>query len=156
MNDSPKILIVEDVEEDALLVLRTLRRVDLLVQWHRVDTAEGFTTALDNLAYDLILSEYHLPGFSAVAALDLLKQRGIDIPFIVISGAASEDINEDIIVGVMRAGANDYVMKSNLTRLPEAVRQELRDAQDRKQRQAVEIALQESELRYESIGGGVS
>lgn len=151
MNDSPKILIVEDVEEDALLVLRTLRRADLLVQWHRVDTAEGFTTALDNQAYDLILSEYHLPGFSAVAALDLLKQRGIDIPFIVISGAASEDISEDIIVGVMRAGANDYVMKSNLTRLPEAVRRELRDAQDRKQRQAVEIALQESELRYESL-----
>jgi two-component system, sensor histidine kinase and response regulator len=147
MNDSLKILIIEDVEDDALLILRTLRRADLLVQWQRVDMAEAFTAALASQTYDLILCDYHLPRFSAVAALDLLKQSAIDIPFIVISGAASEDI----IVDVMKAGANDYLMKGNLTRLPEAVRRELRDAQVRKQRQAAEIALQESELRYESL-----
>jgi two-component system, sensor histidine kinase and response regulator len=147
MNDSLNILIIEEVEDDALRVLKALRKADLRVQWQRVDTAEAFSAALASQPYDLILCDSDLPGFSAVAALDLLKQSAIDIPFIVISGAVSEEI----IVDVMRAGANDYVMKSNLTHLPEAVRRELRDAQNRQQREAAEIALQESELRYESL-----
>jgi DNA-binding NtrC family response regulator len=114
------ILIVEDSEDDALFLLRELKRGGHEPVFERIETAEAMKEALDNRTWDVIISDYSMPQFSGLAALNLLKEIGLDIPFIIVSG----NIGEDVAVGAMKAGAHDYIMKGNLARLVPAVERE--------------------------------
>src|SRR5918997_1891142 len=136
-----KILLVEDSEDDALLLLRQLRRGAYEPAWTRVDTAEAMEAALDERGWDLVVSDHNMPTFSSVAALDLLRRKGfVDLPFIIVSG----QIGEDAAVSAMKAGAHDYLMKDNLARLHSAIERELRDAEVRRERR-------QAEEKYRSI-----
>jgi len=120
-------LIVEDCQDDALIVAQELRRGGYDPQFRQVQTAEEMGEALSTGRWDAVIADYHLPRFSAPAALALVKERGLDLPFIVISGM----VGEATAVAVMKAGAHDYIMKDNLTRLVPAVERELREARAR-------------------------
>jgi signal transduction histidine kinase len=123
-----RILLIEDSEEDAELVLRALRAADFAPQHRRVETPEAMSAALDEGGWEVIISDYHLPSFSAPEALEVVKQKGLDVPFIIVSGL----IGEETAVESMRAGASDFVLKSKTTRLAAAVQRELRAAHDRR------------------------
>jgi PAS domain S-box-containing protein len=130
MSDAPRVLNVlqvEDSEDDALLVLRELRRAGWRLSTERVQTADALATALAARGWDVVLADYALPGFTAVDALRMLQARRLDVPFIIVSGA----IGEETAVAAMKAGAHDYVMKGHLGRLVPAIERELREAQDR-------------------------
>jgi PAS domain S-box-containing protein len=137
MAEPLRVLIVEDSEDDALLMVRELRRGGYAPVFERVDSAEAMAAALERGPWDVVLADYALPRFSAPAALRLLKARGVDLPFIIVSGT----IGEETAVAAMKAGAHDYLMKGHLARLVPAVQRELRDAADRRRRAAVEQAL---------------
>src|SRR5690348_8350811 len=93
---------------------------------------------------DVIITDYHVPGFRAPEALAVLRDTGRDIPFIVVSGV----IGEDVAIGMMKAGATDYVLKSNLARLGPAVDREIRDARVRRERRTAEEALRQTQERF--------
>ena len=118
------VLIVEDSAEDAQLLLLQLRRNGYKPVAQRVETAEEMERALDDKAWDLVIADYSLPTFNALAALDLLHRRGLDIPFLVVSGT----IGEETAVEAMRDGAHDYIMKGSSARLIPAIARELREA----------------------------
>jgi len=139
-----RVLMVEDSEDDALLVLRTLRRDGYDPLFERVDTPEAMSAALNSQRWDIIISDYSMPRFSGLGALQLLNESGLDLPFIIVSGT----IGEDVAVAAMRSGAHDYVMKDKLARLVPAVRRELGEAQVRLARRKAEAALRESERQY--------
>jgi signal transduction histidine kinase len=111
------------------------------VTYARVETAETLQPLLDDRHWDLIISDHGLPQFSAPEALRLVRNRGLDLPFIIVSGS----IGEDIAVAAMRAGASDYLVKGNLARLVPAVHREIREAQQRRQSQLVEQTLRQTE-----------
>ena len=142
-----RFLVVEDSEDDALLLVRELRRSGFVFEWERVQTRQEMQEALEKSNWDLILSDYALPGFIGSEALALCKFHRQDIPFIVVSGA----IGEQTAVSMMKAGAHDYLMKGYLARLGEAVRRELAEAQMRRERRQAEQSLRESEKRYRRI-----
>jgi len=127
MSKPLNILIVEDSEDDMLLLVRELRRGGYDPVHERVDTPESMKAALGRRRWDVIVSDYVMPKFSGLAALQIMKEAGLDLPFIVVSG----NIGEDIAVGAMRAGAHDYIIKGNLARLVPAVERELREAERR-------------------------
>ena len=140
-----RVLFVEDSENDALLLLRTLRKGGYDPVWERVDTAEEMEAALDGRGWDLVISDHSMPAFSSSAALGLLRSKGlVDLPFIIVSGK----IGEDAAVAAMKAGAHDYLMKDNLARLNTAIERELRDADVRRERRSAEAALRASETRF--------
>src|SRR5438128_1813881 len=128
------VLLVEDAPDDAELLLLGLQRGGFAPTWLRVETPEEMRAALASQPFDIILSDYTLPQFSALAALALAKEVASGVPFVVVSGT----IGEDLAVETMRAGANDYVLKRTLARLGPAVRRELREAENRKQRKRAE------------------
>ncbi|KYC43149.1 hybrid sensor histidine kinase/response regulator [Scytonema hofmannii PCC 7110] len=136
-----RVLIVEDSEDDAFLVLRELRRGGYTLDYVRVDTPVAMRAALDRQPWDIVIADYNMPAFSAPEALKLLQSRKVDLPFIIVSGA----IGEDIAVAAMKAGAHDYLIKGNLTRLVPAVERELREAIERHKRHSAERALQEAQ-----------
>jgi len=140
-------LMVEDVEDDALLMEAELRRHGYEVTFERVDTEEAMRSALLEKNWDVILCDFTLPHFSGNAALELAKECGSDAPLIFVSGT----IGEEAAVQAMKAGAQDYVMKTNLARLAPAVERELRDAQTRRESRRAEIAMRESEHKYRSL-----
>lgn len=143
-----RVLMVEDNPDDALLVERRLRRDGFNVALHRVETAEEMRSAMLDLGqWDIILADYHLPHFSAPEALDLLKSSGLDVPFIMMSGA----VNEETAVAAMRAGAHDYVAKQNLSRLVPAIDRELTEAAERRVKREAERALRSSEERFHRL-----
>ncbi len=141
-----RVLLVEDSEDDTLLIRRHFLRSGYQPAITRVETAQAMQLALTDVAndWDLVLADYNLPTFSAPAALQLLKRHGADIPFIMMSGAVSEET----AVAAMRAGAHDYVSKQNLTRLVPAIEREMGEAQARRHRRATERALRASEERF--------
>lgn len=142
-----KALIVEDNERDAILLLRELNRGGYELNSERVETAEALNAALDREAWDIVFSDYSMPRFSAPAALALVRQRGFDLPFIIISGT----IGEETAVEAMRAGANDFMPKGALARLLPAIDRELRDAAARAERKKMREQLLISE-RMASVG----
>lgn len=139
------VLIVEDSEEDAALVVRELKKAGYSPAFKRVDSALDMELALADQSWDIILCDYIMPGFGGPAALKLLRSKDLDLPFIIVSG----QIGEDIAVEAMRSGAHDYIMKGNLRRLGPAVRRELHEADNRRQRRQAErdLAASEAELR---------
>ncbi len=142
-----QVLILEDVEDDAMLVALELRRGGYDVAYERVDTAAGLNEALDRQSWDIIIADYSVPSFSGIDALELVKRRDLDIPFILVSGT----IGEDVAVEAMRSGAHDYLMKDNLTRLVPAVERELQDAEVRRNRKRAQRSLEESESRFRDL-----
>jgi two-component system, cell cycle sensor histidine kinase and response regulator CckA len=151
MNIPLHVLLVEDSEDDATLLIRELRRGGYVPTARRVDTAAAFATALETQTWDLVIADYTLPQFSGLAALKLLQDRHQDIPFLVISGI----IDESLAVEAMKNGANDYVMKDNLKRLIPAVERELREAQVRRDRHLAEQALAASEAWMRSANAAL-
>jgi two-component system, cell cycle sensor histidine kinase and response regulator CckA len=147
MSQSLRVLIVEDSEDDALLLVRRLQKSGYELKWERVDSPEAMRSALDLNTWDLVITDYVMPGFNALEALEILNEKGLDIPRIVVSGT----IGEETAVATMRAGASDYLMKDNLQRLIPAIERELRDAEIRKERRRAQEALRESEQRYRSL-----
>ncbi|MFN7138443.1 MAG: PAS domain S-box protein [Limisphaerales bacterium] len=123
-----RVLLVEDSETDALLVLRELRRGNYVTESRRVDSAASFATSLESEEWDIIICDYRMPGFDGFSALELYRKAKKDAPFIVVSGM----IGEDVAVQMMKAGAHDYLLKDNLARLVPAVDRELREASERK------------------------
>lgn len=140
-------LIVEDSQSDAELILLALREGGFDPAFERVETAEQMAAALRRQKWDIILADYTLPKFSAPEALAVLKKTGCDIPLLIISG----NIGEETAVAAMKAGANDYLMKDNLTRLPAAVQRELREAENRAERNSLEKQLLQAQ-KMESLG----
>ena len=131
------VLIIEDSEDDAQLILRELKQGGYTFSYERVETKPDMQVALSSRQWDIILSDFSMPHFSAMGALDTLKASGLDIPFIVISGT----IGEETAVSALKGGANDFLVKNKLARLIPAVERELRDAESRRSRQ-------EAETRY--------
>lgn len=143
-----EIILVEDNDDDAALLERHLRRSGMVFHVTRVQTAEEMQAALDMAeSADVILADYNLPLFSGPAALQAMKVAGLDLPFIMMSGAVSEET----AVAAMRAGAHDYVSKGNLTRLVPAIERELKEVAIRTNRLVAERALQASEARFHSL-----
>jgi len=146
--DTPiRVLIVEDSEEDALLVERELKRGGFAPTCVRVDTAEVMRQALEGAKWDVIIADYSFPRFSGLAAFQLYKEAGLDVPFIIVSGS----IGEDIAVVAMKAGVHDYVLKGNLIRLVPAIQRELREVAERSARRRAEEKLKQTE-RLRMIG----
>jgi len=148
-----RVLMVEDSEDDAALLLQLLRQGGYEIDSARVDSASGMTRAL-NQKWDIVISDHSMPQFSGTEALKMLRARDAEVPFIFVSGTIGEDAATD----AMRVGAQDYVMKANLKRLVPAVQRELRDAEDRRERKRLEQHVQQLQ-RFEAIGrlaGGVA
>jgi signal transduction histidine kinase len=132
-----RVLIVEDSESDAELMLHELRLGGYAPDHRRVETEKGMREAVVAGDWDVVLADYSLPQFSGGNALAMLRKSGLDIPFIIVSGA----IGEATAVAAMKAGAHDYIMKSNMARLVPAVEREIREAGVRRERHATEAEL---------------
>jgi two-component system, cell cycle sensor histidine kinase and response regulator CckA len=148
------VLIVEDSEDDAELLVRELRRGGYEVNFERVDRPEAMRVAIEGQHWDVVMCDYSLPHFSGADALKLLRAKNVDTPFIFVSGT----IGEETAVAALKQGAQDYVMKGNLKRLLPAIQRELKDAEQRRERVQLESQLQLLE-RFDSLGrlaGGIS
>ena len=140
-------LIVEDNEQDAALLVRELRRGGYDLSFDRVETPDAMGAALDERTWDIVLSDYSMPRFSAPAALALVRERNLDLPFIIISGT----IGEEIAVESLRAGAHDFMVKGSLARLLPAIGREMREADLRAEKKRIQEQLLISE-RMASVG----
>jgi len=147
MKKSIRLLIIEDSEDDAELLVRKVTKSGYKIKYTRVESEKEMKSALQQEAWDLIISDYSLPNFTGLSAINLINQLKIDIPFIIVSGA----IGEDIAVEAMKAGAHDYIMKDNLARLSPAIERELREAKIRNERKQAISALRESEQKYHTL-----
>lgn len=146
--DKPiRVLIVDDSEDDGLLLVRNLKNGGFSPSYEQVDTAEAMSKALDNQTWDVILCDNSMPTFDASSALELYKDKGLDLPFIIVSGT----IADETAVAAMKAGAHDYIMKGNLARLSSAIDRELREAKNRQERRITEIQLRKSEEKYRTL-----
>ena len=142
-----RVLIVEDSEDDAILLLRELKRGGYDPIFERVDTPAAMTDALAGQTWDIVIADYSMPHFSAPEALELMQKSGLDLPFIIVSGK----IGEDTAIAAMKAGAHDYIMKNNMTRLIPAIERELQEAEVRRGHKRAEEALQESEAKNRAL-----
>ena len=131
------VLLVEDSESDAALIVRHLSTADYDVSHERVESAGQMRAALEQPDWDIVIADYKLPGFDAPAALAILQQSGLDLPFLVVSG----QIGEETAVALMKAGAYDYLMKDHLARLAPVVQRELGEARMRRERRRGEEKL---------------
>ncbi|MBI2875504.1 MAG: response regulator [Candidatus Tectomicrobia bacterium] len=142
-----RVLIVDDSEDDAILLVRELRCSGYELTFERVDTPAAMKAALDKQPWDIVIADYIMPQFDGLAALALLQESGLDLPFILVSGT----IGEETAVKAMRAGAQDYIMKDNLPRLAPAIDRELRELRVRRERKRMEGQFLRAQ-RMESIG----
>ncbi len=144
MNVLLSVLIVDDSDDDAMLMIRQLRKGGFDPKWERVETAEAMETALDREEWDVILCDYKMPRFSGPAALKLVRDKNIDIPFIIVSGV----IGENTAVTAMKSGAHDYLMKDKLAKLVVAIEREIREAKMRQEKKKAEEMLKKSEENF--------
>ena len=112
-----RVLIVEDSEDDTLLIVRELRKGGLTPEHRRVDSPATLQAALDEAAWDIVITDHKLPEFGSEAAIRQVKETGRDLPIIIVSGS----IGEEVAVAAMKSGAHDYIMKGNMSRLVPAV-----------------------------------
>ena len=140
MNKVLRALIADDSEDDVFFLLRELRKAGYEPVYERVSTAPDMKAALERQTWDVVISDYEMPNFGGFEALQLLKESGHDLPFILVSAVVSEET----AVAAMKAGAHDYLMKRKLARLAPAIERELREAQTRLARKAAEEALRQS------------
>ena len=138
MNTRLRILLVEDSEDDAQLLLREIKRAGYDVEFERVETANAMQTALARQSWDVIICDYSLPQFGAQQALAVLKRSGNDLPFIIVSGT----IGEESAVSALKAGAHDFIVKGSLARLIPAIQREMKDAGVRHERRQRERELE--------------
>ncbi len=124
MNKELRVLLVEDSEDDATLLIRALKKGGVQPIVERVETEDGMNKALKKQDWDVVIADYVLPRFSGLDAISVLKKSEKDLPFIIVSGK----IGEETAVEAMRAGAHDYIMKGNLTRLIPAIEREMAEA----------------------------
>jgi DNA-binding NtrC family response regulator len=144
MSASLRVLMIEDSEDDVILISREIKSGGYSLTYERVDSREAMKKALEYWTWDVVISDYVMPGFGGLDALKVLRESGRDLPFIIVSGK----IGEDIAVGAMKAGAHDYILKDNLTRLVPAIERELKDAETRRQRKLADEALNKA---YEEL-----
>jgi PAS domain S-box-containing protein len=142
-----RVLMVEDSATDAKLVVQEFQRKGLLVDLERVETADAMRAALERTTWDAVIADWSMPRFTGPAALAILKEKGLDVPFIIVSGT----IGEEAAVEAMRAGAHDYVLKERLSRLTPAIEREVRECKDRRARRQAESALRDSEARFRRL-----
>jgi diguanylate cyclase (GGDEF)-like protein len=142
MAETVRILLVEDSDRDAELVLQAVKRAGVAMEHRRVQTEPDFRSELERFVPHIVLSDFSMPGFGGLKALQICQQHDPDIPFIFVSGT----IGEDVAVEAMKAGCFDYVMKSNLARLGSAVQRELREAAARRARRVAEAGLRRAQL----------
>ncbi|HQQ75460.1 MAG TPA: diguanylate cyclase, partial [Pseudomonadales bacterium] len=131
------VLIADDCEDDALLLVRELRRGGYEPQFERVETRGEMEKALEQRHWQLIITDHSMPGFNSADVLEMVKHSNLDVPVIIVSGT----IGEEVAVNAMKTGAHDYIMKDNLARLIPAIERELRDAETRRARNQAEQAL---------------
>jgi len=143
MSTAVRVLILEDQPDDCILMLRELQREGFAPDWQRAETEAEYVALLQQ-PFDLILADYSLPQFDALRALQLVREQGLDIPFIIVSGT----ISEEVAVECMKNGAADYLIKDRLMRLGPAATHALRGKQLREEKRQAESALQESEMRF--------
>jgi len=145
--ESLRVLVVEDRAEDAELAIRELRRAEVSCETQRVDSSASFRHALSGFQPDVVLADYTVPGFGGMAALEILQTEASGIPLIIVTGSLDEETAAECI----KAGAADYVLKTNLIRLPSAVRGALAFARSQADKQAAESALRISERRFRAL-----
>ena len=145
-----KILLIEDSEDDALLLIREIRKGGYSPEYRRVDNAEEMISALDSEVWDIVLADYALPGFSGMEALEILSEKDLNLPAIMISGK----MGEESAIEAMKAGANDYIIKGKYSRLVPAIERELREAEVRRERRDALDELRRSEERYRILYEG--
>jgi two-component system, OmpR family, phosphate regulon sensor histidine kinase PhoR len=126
------VLLVEDSEDDAALLIRELQRGGYDPTVHRVETADAMHAALDAEQWDIVVADYVLPRFSALAALVLLRKRGVDLPFIIVSGS----IGPGIAAAAVKAGAHDYFMKGETAEICAAIDRVMTEADERRRNKA--------------------
>ena len=147
MENELAFIVIEDSPGDAALLLLVLRAAGFRFRAKRVDTAEDLKALLDSGTWDAIISDYLMPRFDGLEALQICKSRGLEIPFIMVSGQRGEDF----AVEVMKAGAHDFVVKGNLSRLAPALRRELAEAKNRMERKEAELNIQKQNERLKLI-----
>jgi len=147
MSTELRILHLEDNDNDALLIEATLDRNHFACHIDRVETRDAFVAALDRGGYDLILSDFSLPTFNGLAALDLARIKRPDVPFLFVSGT----IGEDTAIDALKSGATDYILKQRLARLAPAVHRALVDATERAALRRAEEAMIQSESKYRHL-----
>lgn len=151
MEKSLNVLLIEDLPDDAALMELELRKAGFETACKRVETEKALRDALDNHHWDIIISDYNLPGFDGLSALEIVKESGCDIPFIIVSGT----VGEETAVEAVLAGAHDYVMKDNLRRIPVAVRREIGSWKLREEKrnadQKIRESLEEKEVMLKEI-----
>ena len=149
-----RLLVIEDSEDDAALLLREVRKGGYEVTHERIDSPSALAAALDQPSWDLIVSDFAMPHFSGIDALATVRGRGCEMPFIFVSGT----LGEETAVEALRNGAQDYLVKGNLRRLVPAIQRELRDAVSRRERKRLEQQVQQLQ-KFEAIGrlaGGIA
>jgi two-component system, cell cycle sensor histidine kinase and response regulator CckA len=149
-----RLLLVEDSEDDAALLLRELKRGGYDVTHQRVDTPTDMLSALYSQSWDIVISDHSMPHFTGIEALHVLRSKGSQLPFIFVSGT----IGEETAVTALKNGAQDYLMKTNLGRLIPAIQRELREAEQRQERERLERQVQQLH-KFETIGrlaGGIA
>lgn len=145
MNPPLRVLIIEDSEDDCFFLVRALKK-EYEIIYERVDAEDALRTVLNRERWDIVLSDYFMPQFDALAALMILQELNLDLPFIIVSGR----IGEIEAVKAMKAGAHDYIMKGDFTRLMPAIRRELREAAIREERRQAERDLRE-QLHFRQV-----
>ena len=139
-----RVLLAEDSEDDAILLLEEIRAGGFDPEFDRVQTPEDFIDRLERGGWDIILADYSMPRFNGLEALKLVQEWSLDIPLILVSGT----IGEEVAVKAMKSGAQDYIMKGNLARLVPAIKREVKDSRERRK---AEAHLAESEGRFRAV-----
>ena len=133
-----KLLLVDDSEDDALLLLRELKKGGIQPDYELVDSEAGLASALKRGEWDIVITDHNMPGFSSFQALEITRKISADLPVIIVSGT----IGEGVAVSAMKAGAQDYIMKDNLSRLVPAIDREVKESGVRKAKRAAESTLE--------------